>query len=204
MAFCDEVEDINKSCDAANLNLVSGALAIRLEAFSCTKNVSNPFLLDEILVIDPDTGAYPLPASKYYPVKAEWYLNTAKPTYEVVEGTAKSDTYAHMIGNIVISNSETASGKLNIKGLNSNLWVIVSKLKGVVDEASTFHAYGTGNGLKFLVSPSSDEFGNRVVGMFRSIAGSEESSPNGVNYLDGTFANTNTLFNQRLDPVIIP
>jgi hypothetical protein len=204
MGLCDKVKDIENNCDSASLNLASGVLAVRLEALSFTQNAVNGFLLDTVTVIDPDTGAYPLPASAYYPVKAEWYLNTVKANYEVVEGTATADKYAQTIGNVVITDSESAEGKLNIKGLNSNLWAIVAKLKGVNNQEDTFHVYGVKNGLKFLVAPTADEFGGRVVGMFRSVAGAEESTPNGVNWLDTDFANTNALYNQRLDPVIIP
>jgi len=201
---CEKVKDILNLCDASNLNLVSGALAVRVEAVSFTKNTLNPFLLDSLDVIDPATGEYPEPTSVYYPIKIDWYLNTAKPNYEVVEGTSTPDKYAHTVGNIVVTDSESAVGKQNVKGLNSNLWVIVAKLKGVNAQADTFHVYGLQNGLKFLVAPTADEFGGRVVGMFKSVAGAEESTPNGVNWLDTDFGNTNALYNQRLDPVIVP
>ena len=203
MASCDKVADILNNCDTANLNLVSGAVIVRLEALSVVKNATNSFLLDSLDIIDPDTGAYPLEASSYYPIKAEWYLNSVKPNYEVVEGTSTSDRYKQTIGKIVITDSEKAVGKQNIKGLNSNLWVIVAKLTGVENPVDTFHVYGVRNGMKFLAEATSDEFGNRVVGSFMSIAGGEESTPNGVNLLDTSFANTNTLFNQRFDPVIV-
>lgn len=204
MAGCADVADILNLCDSANLNLVSGALLVRLEAVSVTKNATNPFLLDSLDVVDPDTGVYPVTGSDYLPIKAEWYLNSAKPNYEVVEGTSTPDKYIHTIGNIVITNSESAAGKQNVKGLNANLWVIVAKVKGVAAEADTFHVYGLANGLKFLPTATSDEFGNRVVGSFRSLAGGEEPTPNGVNWLDTSYANTNVLFGQRLDPVIVP
>lgn len=204
MAFCEKVKDILNNCDSANLNLISGVLIVRAEALGFTKNATNPFLLTQVVIKDPTTGAYPLALSPYLPIKAEWYLNSAKVNYEVVEGTSTADKYAQTIGNIVIQDSETAEGKLNLKGLNSNLWVIIAKLKGVKSQEDTFHVYGVQNGLKFLPAPTADEFGGRVVGMFKSIAGAEENTPNGVNLLDTSFANTNTLFNQRFNPVIIP
>lgn len=203
MANCDKVYDILKACDSANLNLISGALAVRIEAVSVTRNATNPFLLDLVEIIDPDTGAYPLIASKYYPIKAEWVQNSAKPNYEVVEGTSTNDKYKQTIGKIVISDSESATGKQNVSGLNSNMWVIIGKLKGVSDNDDAFHVYGLQNGMKFLAEATADEFGNRVVGMFTSVAGGEEATPNGFNWLDTDYATTNTLFNQRLDPVIV-
>lgn len=204
MAGCADVADILNLCDSTNLNLVSGALLVKIEAVSVTKNATNPFLLDNLDVIDPATGAYPLATSDYYPVKAEWYLNSAKPNYEVVEGTSTPDKFIHTIGNIVITNSESAIGKQNIKGLNANLWVLIAKVKGVTNQIDTFHVFGLTNGLKFLPTATSDEFGGRVVGSFKSLAGGEEPTPNGVNWLETSFENTNTLFNQRLNPVIVP
>ena len=204
MANCDKVADILFNCDSANLNMVSGSVLVRLEALSVVKNATNSCLLDSLAIIDPDTGVYPLTTSSYYPIKAEWYLSSVKPNYEVVEGTSTSDRYKQTIGKIVITNSEKAVGKQNIKGLNSNLWVIVSKLTGVDSNDDTFHVYGVRNGMKFLAEATSDEFGNRVVGSFMSIAGGEESTPNGVNLLMTSYANTNILFGQRFDPVIIP
>lgn len=203
MAGCAKVADILNLCDSANLNLVSGALVVRFDAVSFTKNATNPYLLDSFDIIDPETGAYPLEASDYFPISAEWYLNSAKPNYEVVEGTSTSDKFIHTIGNIVVTDSESATGKLTVKGLNANLWVIVAKVKGVANQVDTFHVYGLSNGLKFLPVATADEFGNRVVGSFRSLAGGEEPTPNGVNLLDTTYANTLVLFNQRFDPVII-
>lgn len=204
MSNCTKVADILKACDSVNLNLVSGVLVARLEALGVTPNVNNPFLLDEVTIIDPETGAYPLEGSDYYPIKAEWILNSVTPNYEVVEGTSVPDSYKQTIGKIVITDSETALGKQTVKGLNSNLWVVIAKMKGVKSQADTFHVYGVQNGLKFLPEATAPEFGNRVVGSFASLTGAEEATPNGVNWLDTDFATTNTLFNQRLDPVIIP
>lgn len=204
MSNCTKVADILKACDTVNLNMVSGVLVARLEALGVTPNVNNSFLLDEVSIIDPETGAYPLPTSDYYPIKAEWLLNSVTPNYEVVEGTSTADSYKQTIGKIVISDSETAEGKQTIKGLNSNLWVIIAKMKGVKNQEDTFHVFGVQNGLKFLPEATAPEFGNRVVGTFTSLTGAEESTPSGVNWLDTSFAKTNTLFNQRLDPVIVP
>lgn len=204
MSNCTKVADILKACDSVNLNMVSGVLVARLEALGVTLNASNSFLLDEVTLIDPATGVYPLVGSDYYPIKAEWLLNSVTPNYEVVEGTATADSYKQTIGKIVLTDSESAVGKQTIKGLNSNLWVIIAKIKGVKSQADTFHVYGVQNGLKFLPEATAPEFGNRVVGSFASLAGAEEATPNGVNWLDTDYATTNTLFNQRLDPVIVP
>lgn len=203
MSSCAKVTDILKVCDSATLNLISAGLLINLKAFAGVKSLTNDFLLNALTVIDPDTGAYPLEASNYYPVSAEWFYNSNKQNYEVVEGTATADKYKQTVGPIVITNSESATGKQTVKGLNSELWVFVAKLSGVGAPADAFHVYGSRNGLKFLPTATSDEFGGRVVGSFVSIAGGEESTPNGVNLLITDAANTEVLFNQRFDPVIV-
>lgn len=203
MASCDKVKDIQIICDSNNLNLSKEFLAIRYDAIKYVKNTTNPFLLDDLSVVDLATGVYPISTSEYYPVKVEFYLNSVKPNYEVVEGTSTAIKYLHTIGNVVVTDSENALGKLNINGLTNNLWIIVAKVKGVNNANDSFHVYGLGQGMKFLPAPTSDEFGGRVVGMFKSIAGAEENTPNGLNWLDTTIANTETLFKQRLNPVII-
>jgi hypothetical protein len=203
MSNCDKVADILKSCDSAILNLASGILLVRIEALNTTFNSTNQFLLDGLTVVDPNTGLYPAADSVYKPIKAEWLLNSVTTNYEVVEGTSRNDSFAQTIGPVVISNSETALGKQTIKGLNANLWVAIAKIKGAAANTDSFHVYGVINGLKFLPQATSPEFGNRVVGTFKSVAGAEESTPNGVNLLMTSFANTNTLFNQRFNPVIV-
>jgi hypothetical protein len=199
MAFCGKVKDVEKACDSVALNLKAEMYAIRLEALSATKDGANPYLITAVEVIDPATGVYPLAASAYYPVKIEWLYNSVLPNYEVVEGTSVSDSYTQTLGPVVISDSETAVGKANVKALNSNLWAIIAPMKGVVNDAATFHIFGITNGLKFLPAATAVEFGNRVTGTFTSIAGGEEATPNGVNWLDTDYATTLAQFNNRLE-----
>jgi hypothetical protein len=203
MAYCGKSKDVNKACDSIALNLKSEMYAVRLEALSATKDTVNPFLLTSLQVIDPSTGLYPATNSAYYPIKIEWLYNSALPTYEVVEGASVPDSYKQLIGPIVISDSESADGKANVKALNSNLWAIVAPMKGVADPDDTFHVFGITNGLKFLPTATAVEFGNRVVGNFASITGGEESTPNGVNWLDTSYANTLALFNNRLEDIAV-
>jgi len=204
MAFCGKPKDVEKACDSTPLNLKASLVAVRLEALSVTRDVTNPYLITEIEVLDPTTGAYPLAASPYYPVKMEWLYNSVLQNYEVTEGTSVSDSYIQTVGPVVVSDSETAVGKANVKALNSNLWALVGPVKGAVADASAFHIYGVTNGLKFLPIPTTIEFGNRVAGNFTSIAGGEEATPNGVNWLDTDYATTLAQFNNRLEVVIIP
>lgn len=204
MAFCGKPGDIAKACDSVAINLATTMFAVRLEAFSATPNAVNPYLIDSIEVIDPATGAYPLLASAYYPVKIDWLYNSVLQNYEVVEGTSISDSYKQTIGPVVISDSETAAGKANVKALNSEMWVIVAPVKGTVSNDSKFHIYGIKNGLKFLPMPTEAAYGNRVVGNFASITGGEEGTPNGVNWLDTDPATTLAMFNNRLEVVVIP
>jgi len=204
MAFCGKQKDVAKACDSVALNLKASLYAVRLEALAATPDVANPYLITAVEVIDPDTGVYPLPASDYYPVKVEWLYNSVNPNYEVTEGTSVSDSYIQTVGPIVISDSETAAGKANAKALNSNLWALAGPVKGAISPASTFHIYGITNGLKFLPIPTAVEFGNRVAGNFTSIAGGEEATPNGVNWLDTDYATTLAQFNNRLEVVVIP
>lgn len=204
MAYCGKSKDVLKACDAVPLNLSASMYAVRLEALSVTKNALNPFLLDAIAVVDPNTAAYPLETSAYYPVAIEWLYNSVLQNSEPLEGTSLPDSYVQTIGPVVITDSETAAGKANVKALNSNMYAIVAPLKGVADEASTFHVFGVTNGLKFVVQASAPEFGNRTVGNFRSIAGGEETTPNGVNWLGTDPAATLAQFNNRLEAVVIP
>lgn len=204
MAFCGIPADVEKACDSTTINLATTMFAVRLEALSTTPDVLNPYLIKELAVIDPTTGAYPLVNSPYYPVKIDWLYNSVLQNYEVAEGTSTSDSYKQTIGPVVISNSETAVGKANVKALNSNLYAIVAPVKGVASKDSTFHIYGIVNGLKFLPQATAPEFGNRVVGNFASITGGEEATPNGVNWLDTTYAATLAQFNDRLEVVVVP
>ena len=204
MAFCGEQKDIKKACDSVALNLKASLIAVRLEALAVTPDVANPYLITAVEVIDPDTGVYPLAASAYYPVNMEWLYNSVLQNYEVVEGTSVSDSYKQTVGPVVISDSETALGKANVKALNSGLWALVGPIKGAVANASAFHIYGVTNGLKFLPIPTAIEFGNRGAGNFTSIAGGEEATPNGVNWLDTDYATTLARFNNRLEVVVIP
>lgn len=204
MAYCGKVKDVEKACDAIPLNLKASMYAVRLEALSVTKSPTNPFLLTALEVIDPATGAYPLAASEFYPVKIEWLYNSVLQNTEPLEGTSLADSFVQTIGPVIITDSESAEGKANAKALNTNMYAIVAPVKGVADVADTFHVYGVQNGLKFTIQASAVEFGNRTVGNFRSIAGGEEATPNGVNWLDTNYAKTLAQFNNRLEEVVIP
>jgi len=204
MAFCGTAKDVIKICDLATINLDTDMLAVRAEALALTFDVANPYLVTGAEVIDPATGVYPVEGSEYYPIKISWLYNSVLPNYEVVEGTSMPDTYRQLLGPLVISDSETAAGKANVKALNGNMWKLLGPLKGVAADASKFHFYGTVNGLKFLPQATAPEFGNRVVGNFGSITGGEEATPNGVNFLAGTYAATKTLYQNRLEVVVIP
>ncbi len=204
MAFCGKSKDVLKACDASPLNLKASLIAVRLEALSVTKDTENPYLVEAVAVVDPITGLYPLVTSEYYPIKLEWLYNSVLQNYEVTEGTSVSDAYIQTVGPLVIADSETAVGKANVKALNSSMWALVGPVKGAVADDSAFHIYGVANGLKFLPVPTAIEFGNRVAGNFRSIAGGEEATPNGVNWLDTDYATTLAQFNNRLETVVIP
>lgn len=204
MAFCGTPKNIDKACDSVPLNLKAHLIAVRLEALSVTPDIANPYLITEVEVIDPTTGLYPLAASPYFPVKLDWLYNSVNQNYEVTEGTSVSDSYIQIVGPLVVSDSETAAGKANVKALNSGLWALVGPVKGAISQVSTFHIYGVTNGLKFLPVPTAPEFGNRVAGNFRSIAGGEEATPNGVNWLDTDYATTLAQYNNLLEVVVIP
>lgn len=204
MAFCGKQKDVLKACDASPINLKASLMAVRLEALSVTKDLENPYLVETVDVIDPTTGAYPLETSPYYPILLEWLYNSVLQNYEVTEGTSVSDSYIQTVGPLVIADSETAEGKANVKALNSSMWALIGPVKGAVADASAFHIYGVSNGLKFLPIPTTVEFGNRVAGNFRSIAGGEEATPNGVNWLDTDYATTLAQYNNRLEVVVIP
>ena len=203
MSNCSKVADILNNCNSANLNLISGVVVARKEAVNVTPNATNAFLMDEVLIIDPDTGAYPVTGSAYMPIKMEWVYNSVKQNYEVVEGVSTFDRFKHTIGKVVISNSEKAVAKQSIKALNTQMWVVIAKSKGVDAPEDSFSIFGLQNGMKFVPEATSDEVGGRVQGSFMSIAGGEESTPNGVNWLKTDYDTTNTLYNQRLNPVIV-
>ena len=84
MALCYKPDDIAKSCDSSDLTALSGGLAINIKAFKPKKSATKKFTLEDIDIIDPDTGAYPLITSDYYPIRVEWNKNAVQPNYEVV------------------------------------------------------------------------------------------------------------------------
>lgn len=59
MALCYKPDDIAKSCDSSDLAALSGGLAINIKAFKPTKSVTLKFTLEDIDIVDPDTGLYP-------------------------------------------------------------------------------------------------------------------------------------------------
>jgi hypothetical protein len=204
MAYCGKAKDIDKACDSVTINLDTDMIAVRAEALAVTRDVTNPFLITKAEIIDPVTGVYPLTTSEYYPIKVSWLYNSVLPNYEVVEGTSTPDMFRQTLGPLVISDSETADGKANVKALNSNMYKLIGPLKGTVNDISKFHIYGVVNGMKFVPQATAPEFGNRVVGNFGSITGGEEATPNGVNFLDTDYATTKTLYANRLKEVEIP
>ena len=163
------------------------------------------FTFENIEVIDPDTGAYPLPASEYYPVQIEWAKNAVKPNYEVVSSEVKADTYTQIASGLIINNSESNVGKETTMALATRKWVFVYKASGVADEDDAYQVLGAKNGLQFVVEPTSDDVGGRVTGSLRSLTGGGEANPNGYNFLLTTgIEDTDTLFNNRFNTVIIP
>lgn len=198
MALCYKPGDVDKSCDSSDLQALSGGLLINLKAFKGTKAATKKFTLEDIEVIDPDTGAYPLETSDYYPVKIEWEKNAVKPNYEVVSSTVKKDTYTHVASGIIINNSESNEGKETTMALATEKWVLVYALSGVGLDADKYQVLGAKNGLQFVVEATSDDVGGRVTGSLRSLEGGGESNPNGYNFLLSTgVADTETLFNNR-------
>jgi hypothetical protein len=204
MATCYKPADVALSCDAADLQALSGALLIDLKAFKGTKSATKKFTLEDIDVIDPETGIYPLPASEYYPVKVEWAKNAVKPNYEVVSSEVKADTYTQIASGLIIANSESNEGKETAMALATRKWVLVYKATGVAKADDAFQVLGAKNGLQFVVEPTSDEVGGRVTGSLRSLTGGGEPNPNGYNFLlTGGLAATETLFNNRFSTVVI-
>ena len=205
MANCYKPADISKGCDSADLQALSGGLLVDLAAFLPTKHATKKFTLSNIGVIDPDTGAYPLVGSSYYPLKVEWEKNAVKPNYEVISSEVKKDTYAQIATGIIINDSESDAGKETAMALSTRKWVFIYKASGVADAEDAYHVLGYKNGLQFVVEPTSDDLGGRVSGSLRSLTGGGESNPNGMNFLlDGGIAATETLFNNRLNTVVIP
>ena len=205
MANCYKPADISKGCDTADLQALSGGLLVDLAAFLPTKHATKKFTLSNIGVIDPDTGAYPLVGSDYYPLKVEWEKNAVKPNYEVISSEVKRDTYAQIATGIIINDSESDAGKETAMALSTRKWVFIYKASGVADADDAYHVLGYKNGLQFVVEPTSDDLGGRVSGSLRSLTGGGEANPNGMNFLlDGGIAATDTLFNNRLNTVVIP
>jgi hypothetical protein len=205
MANCYKPADVTLGCDSADLQALSGALLIDLSAFRGTKSDTEKFTLENIEVIDPDTGAYPLPASDYYPVKIEWAKNAVKPNYEVVSSEVKADTYTQIATGLIINDSESNAGKETTMALATRKWVLVYKATGVADPDDTFQVLGAKNGLQYVVEPTSDDVGGRVTGSLRSLTGGGEANPNGYNFLLTTgIEDTHTLFNNRFQTVVIP
>ena len=205
MAKCYKPADISKGCDSADLQALSGGLLVDLAAFLPTKHATKKFTLSNIGVIDPDTGAYPLVGSDYYPLKVEWEKNAVKPNYEVISSEVKKDTYAQIATGIIINDSESDAGKETAMALSTRKWVFIYKASGVADAEDAYHVLGYKNGLQFVVEPTSDDLGGRVSGSLRSLTGGGEANPNGMNFLlEGGIAATETLFNNRLNTVVIP
>jgi len=204
MANCYKPADIAKGCDSADLQALSGGLLVDLAAFLPTKHVTKKFTLANIGVIDPDTGAYPVVGSDYYPLKVEWEKNAVKPNYEVISSEVKKDTYAQIATGIIINDSESDAGKETAMALSTRKWVFIYKATGVADADDAYHVLGYKNGLQFVVEPTSDDLGGRVSGSLRSLTGGGEANPNGVNFLlAGGLAATDTLFNNRFEVVVI-
>lgn len=204
MAACYKPDDIAKSCESADLSALSGAYAINIKAFVPTKSTTLKFTLEDIDVVDPDTGAYPLALSDYYPIKIEWDKNAVQPNYEVVSSETRRDRYTQILPNVIIQNSESDSGKETIAALTDEKFVIVYKASGVADANDSFQVLGAKNGMQFVVEPTTADVGNRVFGSFRSLTGGAEATPNGLNFLMvGGLAATEAKFNNRLETVVI-
>lgn len=205
MANCYKPADVALGCDSADLQALSGALLVDLNAFKGVKSTTLNFTFEDIDVIDPDTGAYPLITSDYYPVRIEWAKNAVKPNYEVVSSEVKNDTYTQLASGLIINNSESDQGKETTMALATRKWVLVYKASGTADADDAFQVLGSKNGLQFVVEPTSDDVGGRVTGSIRSLAGGGEPNPNGMNFLMTTgIAATEAYFNNRLKVVVIP
>ena len=205
MALCYKPDDIAKACDSSDLTALSGGLAINIKAFKPTKSATLKFTLEDIDIIDPDTGAYPLITSDYYPIKVEWNKNAVQPNYEVVSSDVKRDTYTHIVPSVIINNSESDKGKETIVALTDEKYVFVYKASGTADADDAYQVLGAKNGMQFVVEPTSAELGGRVTGSFRSLTGGAEGNPNGLNFLmTAGIEATDTKFNNRFSTVVIP
>ncbi len=202
MALCYKPDDLAKVCDNADLTALSGGLAINIKAFQPTPNAAKKFTLDDIDVVDPDTGAYPLLTSKYYPIAIEWDKNAVQPNYEVVSSDFKRDRYTHIVPNIIVHNSESDAGKETVLALSDERYVFVYKAAGVGAAADAFHVLGAKNGLQYVAEPTSADVGGRVTGSLRSLAGGAENTPNGLNLLITDLAGTETKFGNRFEVVV--
>jgi hypothetical protein len=205
LALCYSPNDVDKACDSADLQALSGGLLINLKAFRGTKSATNKFTFEDIEVVDPDTGAYPLETSDYYPIKIEWAKNAVKPNYEVVSSEVKQDTYTHIASGIIINNSESDAGKETTMSLATEKWVFVYALSGTAAAADKYQVLGSKNGLQFVAEATSDDVGGRVTGSLRSLTGGAEANPNGYNFLLTTgIEDTEALFNNRFAVAVIP
>lgn len=205
MANCYKPADVALGCDSADLQALSGALLIDLKAFKGTKSATLKFTLENIEVVDPATGLYPVALSEYLPVQIEWAKNAVKPNYEVVSSEVKNDTYTQIASGLIIANSESDKGKETTMALATRKWVLVYKASGVADEDDAYQVLGAKNGLQFVVEPTSDDVGGRVTGSLRSLTGGGEANPNGYNFLLTTgIEDTETLFNDRFNVIVIP
>lgn len=204
MALCYKPNDVAVACDSADLNALSGGLLINVKAFKATKSTTKRFTLENITVVDPTTGAFPVVGSDYYPIKLDWHKNAVKPNYEPIERPNLNDTYAHTAGVVIVSNSESDKGKETVMALTSEKYVFVYEASGVEDSADRFHVLGAKNGLSFVVEPTSADYGGRVAGTLRSLEGAAEANPNGYNLLiAGGEEATKTLFNNRFNVAIV-
>jgi hypothetical protein len=205
MAKCNKSKDISVACALADLNMITGMLAIPFEAFGkLSTDPLKKFLIDVIYVVDPTTQLFPVTGTDYYPIKIDWAKNAVNQNYEVVSKTNLADGYTQTVGKVIVMDSENYAAKESIANLTQSLWVIVAKLKGVSIAEDTFHVFGADNGLAFVLEPTSVDFANRVVGTFTSVEGASESNATGYNYLEVDLDHTNAKFNGRFDPSIVP
>lgn len=204
MALCYKPADIAKNCEGSDLTALSGGLLINIKALKPTKSATLKFTVEDLDVVDPETGAYPVVGSDYYPVKVAWDKNAVQPNYEVVSSDLKRDRYTHIVPSVIIQDSESNAGKENILSLTDEKFAFVYKVAGVANGDDAYHVLGAKNGLQFVVEPTSADVGNRVFGSLRSLAGGAELTPNGLNFLLTTgIAATEAKFNNRLEVVVV-
>lgn len=204
MANCYKPADVVLACDSADLQALSGALLIDLNAFKGTKHLTKKFTFIDIDVIDPVTGIYPIAGSEYLPLKVEWAKNAVKPNYEVISSEVKTDRYTQIATGLIISNSESDAGKETVMALATRKWVLVYKASGIASADDAYQVLGSKNGLQFVVEPTSDDLGGRVSGSLRSLTGGAEANPNGMNFLLTTgIVATDAMFNSKFTIVVI-